>query len=151
MVASAILMMAVTQSTALFTNSMQATGKAKLRDGLNAAVNADLEQVRHEVATWAMTATSDGQLAYAPDAAACANGSLANSLLAQRTSQLPVISTVDLTGVPIRQGTVQVNRTISVPADNNNLIAVNYATTSGSPITIKLNTTLSIPAQGWCP
>ena len=151
MVASAILMMAVTQSTALFTNSMQATGKAKLRDGLNAAVNADLEQVRHEVATWAMTATSDGQLAYAPDATACANGTLAKSLLAQRTSQLPVISTVDLTGVPIRQGTVQVNRTISVPADNNNLIAVNYATTSGSPITIKLNTTLSIPAQGWCP
>jgi len=151
MVASAILMMTVTQSTALFSNSMQATGKAKLRDGLNAAVNADLEQVRHEVATWAMTATSDGQLAYNPSATACAAGTLAQALLSERFRQLPSLTTVDLTGIPMRQGTVQVNRTITVPTDNSNLIAVNYATSAASPISLRLSTTLTMPAQGWCP
>lgn len=151
LVASAILMMTVTQSTALFTNSMQATSKAKLRDGLNAAVNADLEQVRHEVAKWALTTTNDGQLAYNPDATSCANGTLAQALLSERSNELPVVSTVDLAGVPMTQGTVQVNRTITVPTDNTNLIAVNYATTSDSPIAIKLSTTLTMPAQGWCP
>ena len=150
-VASAILMITLTQSAALFTNSMQATGKAKLRDGVNAAVNADLEQVRHQVSTWAMSTTSDGQLAYNPDATACANGTLAQALLANRSSQLPVASTVDLTGIPMRQGTVVVNRTLSVPTDNQNLLAVNYATTASSPISIKLSTTLTMPAQGWCP
>lgn len=151
LVASAILMMTVTQSTALFTSSMEASGKAKLRDGLNAAVNADLEQVRHEVAQWGLTNTSDGQLAYNPDATACANGSLAQTLLAQRSTQLPIASTVDLTGIPMRLGQVEINRTITIPSNNNNLININYLTTPGSPITINLNTTLTMPAQGWCP
>jgi hypothetical protein len=76
---------------------------------------------------------------------------LAQALLSERSNELPVISTVDLAGVPMTQGTVQVNRTITVPTDNTNLIAVNYATTSDSPIAIKLSTTLTMPAQGWCP
>lgn len=151
LVASAILMMTVAQSTALFTNSMQATGKAKLRDGLNAAVNADLEQVRYEVTKWALTTTNDGQLAYAPDATSCANGTLAQALLSERSNALPVVSTVDLAGVPMTRGIVQVNRTITVPTDNTNLIAINYTTSTDSPISIKLSTTLTMPAQGWCP
>lgn len=151
LIASAVLMMTVSQSTALFTNTMQATGKAKLRDGVNAAVNADLERVRHEVSKWALSSTTDGQLAYNPDATACAKGTLAQALLTDRSSELPVVSTVDLTGVPIRQGNVVINRTITVPADNTNLIAINYATAANSPISLKLNTTLVTPAQGWCP
>lgn len=151
MVASAILMMTVTQSTALFTNSMQATGKAKLRDGVNAAVNADLEQVRHEVSKWSLSANNDGQLAYSPTASACADGTLAQALLTDRSSQLPVVSTVDLTGVPMRQATVVINRAITIPSDNKNLIAISYSSTADSAIALKLNTTLTTPAQGWCP
>jgi len=151
MVASAILMITVTQSTSLFTNSMQATGKAKLRDGVNAAVNADLERVRNEVSKWAMSANNDGQLAYNPSATACSGGTLGQTLLTDRSSQLPVASTVDLTDVPMRQGTVVINRTITVPSDNKNLITISYATTANSPISLKLNTTLTTPAQGWCP
>jgi Tfp pilus assembly protein PilV len=151
MVASAILMITVSQSASLFTDSMQATGKAKLRDGINAAVNADLERVRNEVSKWAMSANTDGQLAYNPSATACSSGTLAQTLLTDRSSQLPVVSTVDLTGVPMRQGNVVINRTISVPSDNKNLIAISYATTANSPISLNLNTTLTTPAQGWCP
>jgi len=151
MVASVILMMTVTQSTALFTNSMQATGKAKLRDGVHAAVNADLEQVRHEVSKWSLSANSDGQLAYSPSASACAGGTLAQALLTDRSSQLPVVSTVNLSGVPIRQGNVVINRAITIPADNKNLIAISYSSTADSAISLKLTTTLNTPAQGWCP
>jgi Tfp pilus assembly protein PilV len=151
MVASAILMITVTQSTSLFTNSLQATGKAKLRDGVNAAVNADLERVRNEVSKWATSTNSDGQLAYNPSAAACSSGTLGQTLLTDRANQLPVASTVDLAGVPMRQGPVVVNRSISVPSDNKNLIAISYSTTANSPISLKLNTTLTTPAQGWCP
>ena len=32
-----------------------------------------------------------------------------------------------------------------------NLIAINYTTSTDSPISIKLSTTLTMPAQGWCP
>jgi len=151
MVASAILMMTVTQSTALFTNSMQATGKAKLRDGVNAAVNADLEQVRHEVAKWSLSANNDGQLAYNPSASACADGTLAQSLLTERSSQLPVVSTVDLSGVPMQQGNVVINRAVTIPSDNQDLIAISYSSSLDSAISLKLNTTLTTPAQGWCP
>ena len=154
--ASAILMITVSQSASLFTDSMQATGKAKLRDGINAAVNADLERVRNEVSQWAIknieiNDNSDGQLAYNPSATACSSGTLAQTLLTDRSSQLPVASTVDLTGVPMRQGNVVINRTISVPSDNKNLIAISYATTANSPISLNLSTTLATPAQGWCP
>lgn len=151
MIASAILMLTVSQSTALFTQSMVATGKAKLRDGANAAVNADLERVRHEVSQWAMSSTSDGQLAYSPDASACSKGTLGQSLLNDRASELAVASTVDLTGIPMRQGSLAINRTISVPADNKNLISIHYTSTANSTISLKLNTTLTTPAQGWCP
>jgi hypothetical protein len=51
----------------------------------------------------------------------------------------------------MRQGTVVINRTITVPSDNKNLITISYATTANSPISLKLNTTLTTPAQGWCP
>ncbi len=151
MVASVILMLTVSQSTALFTNCMQATGKAKLRDGANAAINADLERVRHEVSQWSLSSTSDGQLAYNPSATACANGTLATALLTDRINKLPVASTVDLNGIPMQQGSIVINRTITVPTDNANLIEIHYATQANSAISLKLNTTLSTPAQGWCP
>ncbi len=151
MVSTVLLMLTVSQSTALFTNCMQATGKAKLRDGANAAVNADLESVRHEVSQWSLSSTTDGQLAYSPNAIACANGTLAETLLEDRESQLPVVSTVDLSDTPIQQGNIVINRTITIPDDNANLIEINYATQSNSVISYKLHTTLATPAQGWCP
>lgn len=151
MVASVILMLTVSQSTALFTNCMQATGKAKLRDGANAAINADLERVRHEVSQWSLSSTTDGQLAYNPSPTACADGTLATALLADRSDQLPDESTVDLTGIPMQQGSIVINRTITAPDDNANLIEIHYATEPNSAISLKLNTTLATPAQGWCP
>ncbi len=151
MVASAILMLTVTQSTAMFTQTIEATGQARLRDGLNAAINADLEQVRHQVSTWVLSSANDGQLAYAPPTQACADGTLAGALLAEQTSQLPPVSTIDLSGVPFGAETITVTRTIGTSPDNTNLLTVKYEATEGASTTTKLNTTLITPAQGWCP
>jgi hypothetical protein len=51
----------------------------------------------------------------------------------------------------MQQGSIVINRTITVPTDNANLIEIHYATQANSAISLKLNTTLSTPAQGWCP
>ena len=92
LVASAVLMMAVSQSLNLYGSTLQATGKAQLRDGINAAINADLEQIRHTISTWALTESSDGQLAYSPSNEACESGALASSLLADHAASLPTSS-----------------------------------------------------------
>jgi hypothetical protein len=51
----------------------------------------------------------------------------------------------------MRQGTVVINRAITIPSDNKNLIAISYSSTTDSVIALKLHTTLTTPAQGWCP
>jgi len=150
LVASFLLILAATQSLNLFAASMVALGKAQLRDGLNAAISADLEQVRTEVSSWASTATTDGQLAYAPAMTNCLSGTLGQQLLADKTSQLPITSNVDLSTGPTKLKGIQITRSISILADNKNLIRISYATAPGSPISITQSTTLNTPAQGWC-
>lgn len=150
MVSSSILMVIVSQSLGLFGNSMNALSRSKLRDGLNAAISADLEQVRHEVSDWASTTTVDGQMSYAPGDAACTAGTLAEALLAAKSATLPVASAIDLSSAPTQLRGTTINRSISVDPTNKNLLRISYATADGSPISVSQNTTLSTPAQGWC-
>ena len=150
LVASAVLMVAVSQSLNLNGSTLRATGKAQLRDGLNAAINADLEQIRHTIASWAQSERSDGQLAYAPSAQACESGTLGTALLADQRNDLPASSTLALIDAPEKVRSVRIERTISTSATSSNLIVINYTTSSDSPVSIKQQTTLAIPAQGWC-
>ena len=128
-------MVAVSQSLSLNGSTMRATSEAQLRDGLNAAINADLEQIRHSISSWAQSERSDGQLAYAPGAQACEAGTLGIALLAEQATDLP---------------TSTIERTISTSPENSNLIVVRYRTGNDSPVALKQQTTLAIPAQGWC-
>ena len=150
LVASAVLMVAVSQSLNLNGSTLRATGKAQLRDGLNAAINADLEQIRHTIASWAQSERSDGQLAYAPSAQACESGSLGTALLAAQGTALPGANILDTSNAPTRVKAIRIQRTISTSPGNSNLIVVSYATGSDSPVSIRQQTTLAIPAQGWC-
>jgi len=150
MVSSSILMVIVSQSAGLFGNSMNAISNSKLRDGLNAAISADLELVRHEVADWASAAQVDGQIRYAPDEASCSAGNLGETLLLDKSTELPVASTIDLSSAPTTLKGVTINRSIAVDPTNKNLIKISYATTDGSAISVNQSTTLSTPAQGWC-
>lgn len=145
MVSSVLLMLVVSQSASLFSQSLAALGKARLRDGVNAAIAADLEQVRHEVFTWAADATPslDGQLSYSPLKAACDGGTLATQLLADRSTALP--------GQKTLTSGISINRTISVDPDDANVLLVRYTTQSGSLVSVQQTTALVPPAQGWCP
>lgn len=152
LVAGFLLIAAVTQAISLFFASINATDRARLRDGLNSAISADLEQVRHKVASWALNANNDsGQLSYEPGIADCNNASLGVALLADLSTELPRSSVLDLSKAPDRLGAITVNRSVSVVTGNNNLIQVSYSTAADSPIKVESSSTLSIPAQGWCP
>jgi len=145
MVSSVLLMLVVSQSASLFSQSLGALGKARLRDGVNAAIAADLEQVRHEVFTWSADATPslDGQLSYSPLTAACDGGTLATQLLADRSTALP--------GQKTLTSGISIDRTISVDPDDANVLLVRYTTQSGSLVSVQQTTALVPPAQGWCP
>ena len=150
MVSSSILMVIATQSLGLVGNSMSAMGKGQMRDGLNAAINADLELVRHNVASWAKSTTSDGQNTYNPNSSACDAGTLAAALLADTNSGL-VSGTepVSLDNAPTKLQGVTINRTIGVDPENSNLIKISYSTAGGS-IDVEQNASMVTPAQGWC-
>ena len=132
---------------------MQALGKSRLRDGINAAIHRDLEDVRQVVSAWKTdgSMTTNGQLAYVPDTANCNNGTLATALLSDNTTTLPASSILDLSSSSTPLQGLQVSRTIGASVGNTNLIQVDYSTISSSSLKTKVSTTLAIPAQGWNP
>lgn len=153
MVSSLIFMVVASQSASLFGHSLGALGKARLRDGINAAIAADLENVRHEVFTWAAdtTPSADGQLSYTPVAAACSNGTLATQLLADRSSALPAQSSFTPGSSSSPLPNVNITRSISVDPADANVLLVHYTTANGSLVSVQQTTALVPPAQGWCP
>ena len=153
LISSFILVGLATQTGRLFGDSMQALGKSRLRDGINAAIHRDLEDVRQVISTWKAdgSMTTNSQLVYLPDTANCKNGTLATALLSENITTLPATSILDLSSRSTAWQGLQVTRTIGTAVGNTNLIQVNYSTSSLSSLKTEVSTTLSIPAQGWCP
>ena len=150
MVSSSILMVIATQSLGLVGNSMSAMGKGQMRDGLNAAISADLELVRHNVAEWSKSTSVGGQLTYNPDNSACDAGTLATALLSDTSSGLEIgTEEVSLADAPTKLQGFTISRTINVDPDNSNLIRISY-TTDGGIINVEQNASMTTPAQGWC-
>ena len=152
LVSSFILVALATQSGQLFGSSLNALGKSRLRDGVNAAINHDLENVRQIVASWKVDASmaTNGQLAYAPDTSHCQNATLATALLSNQSDNLPASASLDLSASSTPLEGLTVTRSIGSATGNNNLIQVIYQT-AGSSLKTQVSTTLAIPAQGWCP
>lgn len=153
LVSSFILVGLVTQTGRLFGDSIQALGKGRLRDGVNAAIHRDLEGVRQLVSTWKVdgSMTTNGQLSYLPDLESCQNGTLASDLLSDNAGVLSTVSVLNQSGGSAALQGIQVARTIGTVVGNENLIQVDYATSGSSSVKAELSTTLVIPAQGWCP
>ena len=150
MVSSSILMVIATQSMGLMGDSMAAIGKSQMRDGLNAAISADLELVRHNVAEWSKSTSVGGQLTYNPDNSACDAGTLATALLSDTSSGLEIgTEEVSLADAPTKLQGFTISRTINVDPDNSNLIRISY-TTDGGIINVEQNASMTTPAQGWC-
>ena len=152
-----ILMTVTSQSLSLMTDSMQAYGKARLRDALYAAVHNDLEEVRHELASWKAAHSNDGQLIYTPDSSSCSNNTLGSDFIDEKQSNNELLNeNINLNDIPISKRGVSINRTISTTSNsasnpgNENIIIVEYASQTGSLIPIKQKAHLLVPAQGWC-
>ena len=126
LISSFILVGLATQTGKLFGDSMQALGESRLRDGINAAIHRDLEDVRQVVSAWKAdgSMTTNGQLAYLPDTANCNNGTLATSLLSDNTTTLPASSILNLFNSSTPLQGLQVSRTIGTSVGNSNLIQV---------------------------
>jgi len=153
LVSSFILVALTTQTGRLFGDSMQALGKSRARDTVNAAIHRDLEDVRQTVALWKADSsmTTNGQLAYTPDAGQCEDATLGSALLNEQSDELSAVSNLDMSQISIPLRGLTITRTISTASANNNLIQVTYSTAGSSTIKIQHSTTLSIPAQSWCP
>ena len=158
LVSSMVLMTVTSQSLTLMTDSMQAYSKARLRDALYAAVHNDLEEVRHELSSWAAGQSNDGQLIYNPTSDSCSDHTLGSDLIEDKLANNKLIDgNIDLSNIPISNRGISINRTISTienstsaPASEN-IIIVNYSSQAGSLIPIKQKAYLPVPAQGWCP
>lgn len=153
LISSFILIGMATQTGHLFGDSMQALGKSRSRDNINAAIHRDIEDVRQLVSTWKAdtSMTTNGQLAYWPEETQCDNATLATALLSDNALMLPSSSTLDLSSTSTKLHGIEVTRTVGTVAGNTNLIQINYTTSSNSSLKTEVSTTLSIPAQGWCP
>ena len=153
LISSFILVGLATQTGHLFGDSIQALGKSRLSDNINAAIHRDIEDVRQLVSTWKADAliTTNGQLAYWPDETQCDYGTLTKALLSENTLSLPSSSTLDLSNASTTLRGIEVTRTIGTVVGNTNLIQVNYSTNSNSSLKTEVSTTLAIPAQGWRP
>lgn len=153
LVSSFILVALTTQTGRLFGDSMQALGKSRARDTVNAAIHRDIENVRQTVASWKADSsmTTNGQLAYMPDTGQCENATLGTALLNEQSDELSALSNLDISQTPTPLQGLTITRTISTASANNNLIQVTYSTAGSSTIKIQHSTTLSIPAQSWCP
>lgn len=159
LVSSFLLMLAVSQSMSIFGTTLSAMGKSRLRDSLNAAIHADLESVRDQVADWALI-PDGGLTSYAPDNTGCDSNQLATALLddkrTESTPQLLASATLDLTGSSVPAPNLAVTRTIKPlsttdsSSGDGNLIEVFYSTNDNSLISISRKSILMIPAQGWC-
>ena len=163
LVASFLLMLAVSQSLSVFGITMNALGASRIRDGLNAAIHADLEAVRNEVATWRLDTSVDGMTAYNLQgySEACKTNTLATELLTDKRAQSPSmlassVSAISLgdSSVPSKGSSVRRDITVFARTDggsgDGNLIQVAYATNPGSVVSIERKAVISIPAQGWC-
>ena len=161
LVASFLLMLAVSQSLNIFGVTMNALGASRIRDGLNTAIHADLESVRNEVSTWKLDTSIDGMTAYNLSGyeEACKTNTLATELLDEKreASKLPAtLQSISLGNSSIPPQGSSVSRTINVfsrtdsGSGDGNLIEVSYNTNSGSVVAIERRAVISIPAQGWC-
>lgn len=101
LIASAILMSIASQSSKVFSDSMQAFGKSRLRDGVNTAIQRDIEEIREIFSLWEPdnTISTDGQLSYVPPQADCENSTLATTLLVDRSEELPASDILDISNI----------------------------------------------------
>ena len=165
LVSSFLLMLFAGQSGRVFTYSMEAAGKTKIRDQIALSISSDLEHVRNQVNLWKTVGTNlnsnglplNGEMSYEPTAAMCLNNTLAKDLLNDNVfsgqgilnnteSETTIVKTIVVPSTDI-----EITRTISSEAKNYNLLNIHYKINAQSLKQSDQRTTLMMPAQAWCP
>lgn len=166
LVSSFILTLLASQSGRVFTHAIKAVGDTKVRDQVALSISRDLEQVRNTVNLWQVVPSNldanglplNGEMAYQPSADMCADNTLAADLisdsdamgdagtLTQNTSTTRRIKTIAIDG-----SGMDLIRTISSDASNENLLRIHYSVDAITLQHSEQSTTLEMPAQAWCP
>ena len=165
LVSSFLLMLFAGQSGRVFTYSMEAAGKTKIRDQIALSISSDLELVRNQVNLWKTVSNNlnsnglplNGEMSYEPTAAMCSNNTLAKDflndnifsgqeILNNTESESNIVNTIVVPNTDI-----EITRTISSKAKNYNLLNIHYKINAESLKQSDQRTTLMMPAQAWCP
>jgi len=166
LVSSFILTLLASQSGRVFTHAIKAVGDTKVRDQVALSISRDLEQVRNTVNLWQVVPSNldanglplNGEMAYQPSADMCADNTLAADLirdsdamgdagtLSQSTSTTRRVQTITIDG-----SGMDLIRTISSDASNENLLRIHYSVDAITLQHSDQSTTLAMPAQAWCP
>jgi prepilin-type N-terminal cleavage/methylation domain-containing protein len=163
LIAALVLLIVVSTSLLVLMSGTRAFVQARLRDDASERIASDLELLRANVnRSWrcipggtgadacaftpGVVAFSDGQIAYQPPVAACANNSLAEAMVEQYPGLFAGNYTLSAVGSP--PGAVAITRSIAV---SGNQILIRYRTASGAPVALDHTSTLVPEALGWCP
>jgi hypothetical protein len=166
LVSSFILTLLASQSGRVFTHAIQAVGDTKLRDQVTLSISRDLEQVRNTVNLWQVVTSNldtnglpfNGEMAYQPSAEMCADNTLAADLISDSDAMGDAGTLTKTNSTTKRVKTIAINgsgmdliRTISSDASNENLLRVHYSVDATTLQHSDQSTTLEMPSQAWCP
>ena len=163
LVSSFILTLLASQSGRVFTHAIQAVGDTKVRDQVALSISRDLEQVRNTVNLWQVVTSNldtnglplNGEMAYQPSAEMCADNTLAADLISDSDAMGDLTQTNSATKrvktIAIEGSGMELIRTISSDASNENLLRVHYSVDATTLQHSDQSTTLEMPAQAWCP
>ena len=166
LVSSFILTLLASQSGRVFTHAIKAVGDTKVRDQVALSISRDLEQVRNTVNLWQVVTSNldanglplNGEMAYQPSAEMCADNTLAADLLSDSDAMGNAGTLTQTNSTTKRVKTIAINgsgmeliRTISSDASNENLLRVHYSVDATTLQHSDQSTTLEMPAQAWCP
>ena len=166
LVSSFILTLLASQSGRVFTHAIKAVGDTKVRDQVALSISRDLEQVRNTVNLWQVVPSNldtnglplNGEMAYQPSAEMCTDNTLAADLLSDSDAMGDAGTLTQSNSTTKRVKTIAINgsgmnliRTISSDASNENLLRVHYSVDATTLQHSDQSTTLEMPAQAWCP
>ena len=163
LVSSFILTLLASQSGRVFTHAIQAVGDTKVRDQVALSISRDLEQVRNTVNLWQVVTSNldtnglplNGEMAYQPSDEMCADNTLAADLISDSDAMGDLTQTNSTTKrvktIAIDGSGMELIRTISSDASNENLLRVHYSVDATALQQSDQSTTLEMPAQAWCP
>ena len=162
--------MLLASGTNLYMESLGALRDSRMRDGINSAIQDDLEEIRNTMEGFRADTSTNGMLVYYPDSdpdqlthLASDADQMALNFIVDNAGTFGAIGDVDGDGSDDLQGDlptsnlsdhlagITITRTISVVSGSPHLIQVTYTSQGNSKITTEHKSEMAFPAQSWLP